>query len=98
MEDIIYSECYGPEYHGLKQIFNWFHDWNKCGIVLEWDVKRCIEKDNIAICEWYFSCNYNGRIDEFDGCTIAEFNDDMKITNLKEFQSKSQHFYPYGEE
>ena len=28
-EDIIYSECYGPEYHGLKQIFNWFHDWNK---------------------------------------------------------------------
>ena len=27
-EDIIYSECYGPEYHGIRQIRQWFHDWN----------------------------------------------------------------------
>ena len=28
-EDIIYSECYGPEYHGIRQIQQWFHDWNQ---------------------------------------------------------------------
>ena len=27
-DDIIYSECYGPEYHGLPQILKWFSDWN----------------------------------------------------------------------
>lgn len=26
--DITYSECYGPEYHGLVQILKWFTDWN----------------------------------------------------------------------
>ena len=30
-EDIIYSECYGPEYHGIRQIQQWFHDWNQKG-------------------------------------------------------------------
>lgn len=28
---------------------------------------------------------------------IAEFDEDMKICDLKEFQSKVEHYYPYGE-
>ena len=24
--DIIYSECYGPEYHGISQILKWFDE------------------------------------------------------------------------
>lgn len=27
-DDIIYSECYEPKYHGLPQILKWFSDWN----------------------------------------------------------------------
>ena len=53
--------------------------------------------DNIAIVEWYFKCNYDGTVDGFDGVTIAEFDADGKIYNLKEFQSKAEHYYPYGE-
>lgn len=34
-DNIVYSECYGPEYHGLPQIIRWFNDWNKKGHVLE---------------------------------------------------------------
>ena len=37
-EDIVYSECYEPEYRGLSQILNWFADWNKSGRVLKWDI------------------------------------------------------------
>ena len=41
-DDIIYSECYGPEYHGLPQILKWFSDWNKKGTVLKWEIKKFI--------------------------------------------------------
>lgn len=47
--------------------------------------------------EWYFKCDYEGNVDGFDGVTIAESDGDMKICGLKEFQSKTEHYYPYGE-
>lgn len=48
--------------------------------------------------EWYFKCDYDKNIDGFDGVTIADFDGDMKIVKLCEFQSKEEHYYPYGEE
>ena len=94
-DDIVYSECYGPEYHGLSQIVKWFEDWNKNGRVIEWTIKRSLEENNSIVVEWYFKCVYQGKSDEFDGVTIADFNDDGKIVRLSEFQSKSEHCYPY---
>ena len=94
-ENAIYSECYGPEYHGLSQIMRWFDEWNTKGRVLEWAIKRVIEHNNTLIAEWFFRCDYNGTVDEFDGVTIADFDDRNKIIRLCEFQSKSDHFYPY---
>lgn len=94
-EDALYSECYGPEYHGLSQILTWFEDWNKHGRVLEWTTKRVFEQNQSLIVEWYFKCNYDGTVDGFDGVTIADFNGDMKITKLCEFQSKAEHYAPY---
>ena len=96
-DDIIYSECYGPKYKGIGQIFRWFEDWNRKGIVLQWDIKRVIVSGNIAVVEWYFKCDCEGSVDGFDGVNIAEFNEEMKICDLKEFQSKSKHYFPYGE-
>ena len=51
---------------------------------------------NTAVVEWFFQCDYEGNVDGFDGVTIAEFDVDMKICDLKEFQSKAEHHYPYG--
>ena len=39
--------------------------------------------------------NYDGKIDGFDGVTIADFDKDMKILKLCEYQSKAEHYYPY---
>lgn len=36
--DVVYSECYGPEYNGIGQIIQWFNDWNKRGTVLRWGI------------------------------------------------------------
>ena len=36
-------------------------------------------------------------IGEFDGVSLIEFDEDMKMVRVKEFQSKAEHVYPYGE-
>ena len=94
-ENVIYSECYGPEYHGISQIHDWFEDWHKQGKILQWDIKRSIESNNTLIVEWYFKCNYNGEISEFNGVTVADFDSDNRIHRLSEYQSKCEHYYPY---
>lgn len=94
--DIVYSECYGPEYRGLNQIQRWFADWNSRGTVLQWDIKNMIEAGHIACVEWYFRCEYDGVIDGFDGISWIEFDDQGKIGALREFQSKAEHCFPYG--
>ncbi|AGF58027.1 hypothetical protein Cspa_c42740 [Clostridium saccharoperbutylacetonicum N1-4(HMT)] len=93
--NIIYSECYGPEYHGINTIETWFEDWNKRGEVLIWDIKQFVHQGNISVVEWYFKYKYNGEVGEFDGVSLIEFNDDNYIVTLKEFQSKVPHYYPY---
>ena len=57
--DVVYSECYGPEYHGLAQIKSWFADWNRRGTVLRWDIKNTISAANTVCAEWYFRCEYD---------------------------------------
>ncbi len=94
-KDIVCTECYGPEYHGLDQILRWFEEWNQKGSVLGWIIKREIEKDKTIVVEWYFKCDYQGKVSGFDGVTIADFNKEGKIFRLKEFRSDSEHIYPY---
>lgn len=36
-ENALYSECYGPEYHGLSQIVTWFENWNNKGTSIGMD-------------------------------------------------------------
>ena len=95
-DNAVYTESYGPEYHGLSQIIRWFEDWNQKGKVLEWTIKQTLEHDKTIVVEWYFKCDYEGNIHGFDGVTIADFDDNGKIIALKEFQSKAEHFYPFG--
>lgn len=72
-DNIIYSECYGPEYRGIRQIQQWFHDWNQKGTVEKWDIKQIYICQNTVIVEWYFQCDYCDTPGAFDGVTIAQF-------------------------
>lgn len=95
-DNVIYSECYGPEYHGINQVQRWFSDWNLRGTVLQWDIRNMIECGNTLCAEWYFRCEYDGCLDGFDGVSWIEFDDSGKIKALREFQSKAEHCFPYG--
>ncbi len=95
--DVIYSECYGPEYRGAQVIERWFKDWITKGTVLSWDIKQFLHQSNITAVEWYFKCDYEGVLTDFNGVSLIEFNEDYHIVNLKEFQSKIPHYCPYNE-
>lgn len=97
-EDAVYSECWGPEYHGSQQIEKWFTDWHEKGNVLKWDIHRIMYDDGCAIAEWYFECRYNNEVSGFNGATAADFNKDGKITKLCEYESKAEHTFPYGQQ
>ena len=94
--DAVYTESWGPEYHGAGQIKRWFVDWVGRGRVLRWDIIGFVEQDENLAVEWYFECEYDGVRSGFDGVTIAEFAPDGRICRLREFQSKAEHEYPYG--
>ena len=81
-DTVTYSECYGPEYHGIKQILRWFMEWNQKGRVLEWTINRVIQQGNTLVVQWYFKCDYAGTVDGFDGVTIADFDEDLRIIRL----------------
>lgn len=93
-DSVIYSECYGPEYRSKEDCLKWFDDWNNNGSVLQWDIKDFQEIGDICFVEWYFKCDYENKIDEFDGVSIIQVKDE-KISLVKEFKSKSEHYYPY---
>ena len=70
------------------------HD--KQGKVIAWPIEKILINENTCIVEWHFKCNYQKKISEFDGVSIIDFNDQNKIISVKEYQSKSQHYYPYS--
>ena len=95
-ENIVYVECYGPEYHGIEQIRKWFRDWNEKGSVLGWDIKRIVMQGNTIAVEWYFRYVFEGKEGDFDGVSIIEFDDRWKIVKLSEYKSVSKHYFPYS--
>ena len=92
---VFYSESFGPEYQGLKQVKQWFDDWVAKGTVLEWTITKYIEQDNLSVVEWYFACEYNDSVDALDGVSLIQWNEDNKMVSVKEFQSKAMHYNPY---
>jgi len=92
--DVVYTECYGPQYRGTGQLKRWFSEWNQAGTVLRWDISRIICQDNNYAVEWYFECDYEGAVSGFDGVSLISFSGE-RIIRLSEFQSKAEHIYPY---
>lgn len=95
--DTVYSESYGPEYHGLAQIKSWFADWVQHGSVLQWNIKQFIHSGDVTVVEWYFKCLYDGKTEGFDGVSLIVFDRDGRIRSLKEFKSEANHYMPYAQ-
>lgn len=91
-----YIECYGPAYDGLIQIQKWFKDWQDRGSVLIWNINKFVHSGEDSVCDWYFECEYDGKIDGFNGVSWIKFNDENKIIEIREYQSKVPNYFPYN--
>lgn len=94
-DDVVYTESFGPEYHGISKIKLWFDEWNSRGTVIQWDIKQFFHKDNQTIVEWYFKNTNSDRIEEFDGISLIVWNSSDKICKLKEFGCNVTNYDPY---
>lgn len=97
-DNAIYTECYGPKYTSKNQMLKWFKEWQEKGKVVAWLIKNIYEVDKILVVEWNFECIWEEKKSNFDGVSIVEFDENNRIINLREFESKSTHYYPYIEE
>ena len=95
-DDAVYTESWGPEYHGAAKIRLWFEEWNTRGSVLQWDIRQFFHKGDQTVVEWYFKCQMEDeRTDAFDGVSLIEWTDDDRIRLLKEFGCNINNYDPY---
>ena len=94
-KNVNYVECYGPTYAGLAQIKRWFNDWQEHGKVLTWEINEFVHNRENSICNWNFKCEYDCKIDVFNGVSWIKFNDENKIVEIREYQSKIPNYFPY---
>lgn len=96
-DDAVYTESWGPEYHGLKAIKHWFNEWNTRGKVVVWEITRFLHDDGFTLAEWRFSDEMrDGRRESFDGVSLVGWRGD-KIASLKEYGCMSPSYDPYAE-
>ena len=96
--DCVYTESWGPEYHGAAQVKHWFDEWNTRGRVLVWEIKQFLHRDDRTAVEWYFKNRMqDGRVEEFDGISLIRWAVDGKIAALKEFGCNTHTYDPYAD-
>ncbi len=94
--DAVYTESWGPEYHGIEKIEYWFKEWNTRGTVLKWDITGFFHKENQTVAEWYFENKMdNGKVEAFEGISLIYWTGDDKISLLKEFGCNINRYDPY---
>lgn len=92
----VYTESWGPEYHGIDKIRHWFNEWNTRGAVLKWDITGFFHKENQTVTQWYFENKMdNGKVEAFEGMTLVQWTQDDKIECLKEFGCNINRYDPY---
>ena len=87
-EDCIVIESHGPTYHGINDIKKWFNFWTEAGSkVLKWNIISLFfcEKEQVAFCEWDFSCLSNETQYDLPGISIVKFSD-QKISFIHEYR------------
>ena len=95
-EDAVYTESWGPLYHGAAAIGHWFREWNTRGQVLTWDIHRFFHAGDQTAVSWYFQCRMG---DEepigFEGVSLICWTADGKISRLTEYCCEPEQYDPY---
>lgn len=91
--DIIYRECYGAMYVGIKEVHLWIQKMLLKQVVLRWDIKNIYQvNENLFFVEWYFVAKEK-QLYSFDGISMIKFDRD-KIQVIEEYEATHETFRP----
>lgn len=94
--DCVYVESWGPRYVGRDKVAHWFQEWNTRGRVVRWDIRQFFHKGDQTIVEWSFRNEMNdGRVEEFDGLSLVQWDEVGRIAFLREFGCNTRNYDPY---
>lgn len=83
--DVFYSESWGPEYHGISEVKEWFDNWHSDLILNSWDIINIVHNEDVSFVIWYFSCKDSNDVFEFNGISMIEWGENNKISSLQEY-------------
>ena len=96
-EDAVYTESWGPVYHGAEAITRWFAEWLTRGQVLVWDVHRFFHAGDQTAVTWYFQCRMGeDKPVGFEGVSVVRWREDGKIASLTEYCCEPEQYDPYA--
>ncbi len=96
-EDAVYTESWGPVYHGAEAITHWFAEWLTRGQVLVWDVHRFFHAGDQTAVTWYFQCRMGeDKPVGFEGVSVVRWREDGKIASLTEYCCEPEQYDPYA--
>ncbi len=96
-EDAVYTESWGPVYHGAEKIAHWFREWLTRGRVLVWDVHRFFHAGDQTAVTWFFQCRMGDDTPVgFEGVSVVRWTEDGKIAGLTEYCCEPEQYDPYA--
>ena len=97
-DDVQYTECWGFEYFGKKEIGKWFDDWHKNNVMEAFYAKQFIHAEDKTIVTFRMEAlAKNGTPRWMDGVYIIEWDDSDKIKSLDEYAENYRKTRPYAE-
>ena len=96
--EAVYTESWGPVYHGADVIGHWFREWLTRGRVLVWNIHRFFHAGDQTAITWFFQCQMgSGEPTGFEGVSVVRWTEDGKIASLTEYCCEPNQYDPYAD-
>lgn len=96
-EDAVYTESWGPVYHGAEAVAHWFAEWLTRGRVLAWDIHQFFHAGGQTVVTWYFQCQMGeDKPVGFEGVSVVDWAEDGRIASLTEYCCEPEQYDPYA--
>ena len=96
--EAVYTESWGPEYHGAAAIRHWLGEWRTRGEVLRWDIRQFFHRGNQTAVEWLFHSRMrDGGETRFEGMSLVTWDASGRMERLKEFGCNLERYDPYAD-